>query len=819
MKRFFIYSLFMLFAQGGFLHAQQIHGKVTDKAGQPVDGVAVILQTIDSTYIEAAITDTAGAFYFKQLFETGSSDYSQSAAAQSALTGMKGAGGAYRLLFQHLLYVPSQKEITSADAGVIPLTEKANELGEVTVRGERPQVSVEGNKLSYDVPQLVKNKTATNAYEVLKELPGITGQDGTLQLIGANRLHVVLNGQLTTLSLDQMIDLLKSMPASRVQKAEIMYNAPARYNMKGAVINVVLNNPVSQTPALQGEVGVDYGQAHYANGEAHANLLYSSPNLQVDVLVNGKKGRFFNGEEILARHTLAGQDITEIHQLGRNRKYLNRGTARLGLEYKLPNKDKLSATYYFSGNKSRTTQVAQTTYTDGITDKENKKDPYAFSNSRLTNHGHAALHNGRLQYDGHAGWTAGVDYTYYHTPSDQLFSDSQKQQDIDTTSTMFNNMRQKISRIAFFIDHTLNFPTGWTLSYGVHAGYTYSKNYMDYLYERGNGYELDADATEMNTQKEYNGNVFAEVSRNFGTHFSATAALKGEYFKSDYDSPQERKTLWEDWTLYPTVSLSYRFSPNHIMQLNVNSDKTYPSYWTVSPQKTPLNSYSVAEGNPTLKPYRSYEGQLVYILRQKYILLGFAEYTPDFFTQLPYQSDTELKNVFRFENMDYKWEYGLALIVPFRVGTWWNSRVTLRGWRMHEKCDQFHSISYNRKANVGLILMSNTFDLSSRPNLKLTLDGQYVTEGAIQGVYDLGSMYKIGAGLKWTFAKDRASLTLNASDIFRSGIPKARIDQGTQWTRLWKLNDERLVKLSFVWKFGNYKEKKHETIDTSRFGK
>lgn len=805
MKRFFIYSLFTLFAQGGFLHAQQIHGKVTDTAGQPVDGVAVILQTIDSTYLEATITDTAGVFYFKQSPAFDSPDTSQP--------------DAYRLLFQHLLYTHSQKEITSPDAGIIRLKEKANELGEVTVRGERPQVSVEGNKLSYDVPQLVKDKTATNAYEVLKELPGITGQDESLELIGASRLHVVLNGQLTTLSLGQMIDLLKSMPASRVQKAEIMYNAPAKYNLKGALINVVLNKPVSKTPALQGEVGVDYGQAHYASGEAHANLLYSSPNLQLDMLVNGKKGRYFSGEEMLARHTLAGQGITEIHQLGRSRKYMHQGTTRLGMEYKLPNKDKFSAAYYFTGHKSRGRQSAQTGYTDGINEGENKKEPYALSNSRLKSHGRSALHNVRFQYDGHAGWTAGGDYTYYYTPSDQLFSDARTQQNIDTISTMLNNMRQKISRVAFFMNHTLNFPTGWALTYGVHAGYTYSKNYMDYLYERENGYEPDRDATETNTQKEYTGNVFAEVSRNFGKRFSATAALKGEYFKSDYISPTERRTLWEDWTLYPTVSLSYRFSPKHLMQLNVNSDKTYPSYWTVSPQKTPLNSYSIAEGNPTLKPYRSYEGQLVYILRQKYILLGFAEYTPDFFTQLPYQSDTELKNVFRFENMDYKWEYGLALIVPFRVGTWWNSRVTLRGWRMHEKCDQFHSMSYDRKANVGLILMTNTFNLSSRPNVKLTVDGQYVTEGAIQGVYDLGSVYKVGAGLKWTFAKERASLTFYASDIFRSGIPDARINQGTQWTRLWKLNDARLVKLSFTWKFGSYKEKKHEKIDTSRFGK
>lgn len=781
--------------------AQHIQGKVTDLADRAIDGVAVILQTLDSVYIEAAVTDTSGVFRFQQTDAADSLHFSE--------TGKPRRG--YLLLFQHLLYETFRKEFTSADAGVIRLAEKTHLLGEVAVVGERPQVSVDGSKLSYDIRPLVKNQTVTNAYEVLKELPGISGDDEHLELAGTNRLHVILNGQATTLSMEQVIRLLKSMPASRVQKAEIMYNAPAKYNIKGAVVNVILDQLDSTTPAMQGEAGLDYEQAHYANGNVHANLVYAASGLHLDILVNGGKGRFFSGEEMQARHTLSGSEITHIDQSGRGRSYRQEGTMRIGMEYTRANKDKLSASYYLNGDKSRGAHAAQTAY---------RRTSVAYGdNSRLMKRSRSALHNVRLQYEGHAGWTAGADYTHYYTPSDQLFLDTYNYQGIDTTTAMVNNTRQKISRVAFFVNHTLSFPTGWTLTYGVHAGYTSSDNYMEYLYDKGKGYELDREATEENVQKEYSANAFAEVSKKFGNHLSVTAALKGEYFKSDYLSPKENKNLWEDWTVYPTASLSYLFSPRHILQLNVNSDKTYPSYWNLSPQKSPLNSYSVAEGNPTLKPYRSYEGQLVYIFRQKYMFIGFAEYTPDYFTQLPYQSDTELKNVFRFENMDHKIEYGLALIVPFRVGKRWDSRLTLRGWRMQEKSDHFHSMSYDRAATVGLAMLHNTFNLSDRPNLKLTLDGQYVTKGAIQGIYDLGSFYTVSAGLKWMFARERASLTLTAKDVFRSGIPTAQIDEGTQWNRVHKLNDNRLVRVSFVWKFGGYKEKKHEKVDTSRFKK
>ena len=57
------------------------------------------------------------------------------------------------------------------------------------------------------------------------------------------------------MSADQLIQLLKTMPASRVEKAEVMYNAPAKYNVKGALLNVVLSKNESETPSWQGETG------------------------------------------------------------------------------------------------------------------------------------------------------------------------------------------------------------------------------------------------------------------------------------------------------------------------------------------------------------------------------------------------------------------------------------------------------------------------------------------------------------------------------------------------------------------------------------
>ena len=790
MKRTIYYMILCLLMSLGEMMAQGISGKVMDGKEQPVDGVAVILQTLDSVYVDAVVTDTLGDFRLNHPLDQ-----------------------SYRLIFQHILYNMVEKEIITANVGTVVLEEKDYQLAEITVKGERPQVKLEGGKLTYDVPQLMKDKTATNAFEIIKDLPGLIERNDNLELVGASRLNIILNGQLTTMSADQLIQLLKTMPASRVEKAEVMYNAPAKYNVKGALLNVVLSKNESETPSWQGETGVDYTQYRHAGGDAHVNLLYTNKGFSIDFLLNGNKRRDVMGEDMLARHTL-NSGMTEISQHNRALVHVNRGTVRLGMDYTFANEDKLSLAYYLKGDKVLSDRDAFTSYLD-LSKPENKSE----STSLVRDDGHSAIHNIRLQYDGHAGISAGADFTRYHSPSVLDYQDTNTNTNGSRTD-MINNTRQDVSRWSVFLNKTHSFASGWGLNYGVHGGYASSKNYSEYLYDQGAGYEMDEEALEDNTQKEYIADIFAEVSKNFGERFSATVGLKGEYFKSDYASSRENMNLWNEGALFPTVSLSYTFSPRHILQFDISSDKTYPGYWQVSPQVTPLNSYSEVAGNPLLKPYRTYEGQMVYIFRQKYMLVAFCEYTPDYFAQLPYQSDTELKTVFRFENMDYSLEAGLAVIIPFNVGRFWNSRITLRGWRMQEKNDNFHGISYNREAYLGLAHMSNTFNLCDKPNLKMTIDGQYVTPGAIQGIYDLGSMYEISAGLKWTFLNDRASLTLKGDDIFASSIPRTiKINQGNQWSRMRKLNDERCLKLSFVWKFGGYKEREHDSIDTSRFGK
>ena len=146
-------------------------------------------------------------------------------------------------------------------------------LPEVMVKGERPVVKVEGSALVYDLPRLVENKAIDNVYDALQQLPGVVKMNGALQL-GALPVTVILDGKVTTMTTEQLTTVLQSLPPSRVRRVEVMYNAPARMQVRGAVINVVLRHDNADGSPLQGEVNIGYRQDHEAAFGERASLLY-----------------------------------------------------------------------------------------------------------------------------------------------------------------------------------------------------------------------------------------------------------------------------------------------------------------------------------------------------------------------------------------------------------------------------------------------------------------------------------------------------------------------------------------------------------------
>ncbi len=136
-------------------------------------------------------------------------------------------------------------------------------IPEVMVKGSRPIVKAERGMLSYNIPLLLKQLPADNAYEALTRIPGVSDATGSISFSG-NEVTLIVNGQATTLAQEQLTERLKAMPAAQLSKAEVMLSAPARYHVRGMAINIVTKD-YAGTNQLSGQIIGGMRQNKYAN--------------------------------------------------------------------------------------------------------------------------------------------------------------------------------------------------------------------------------------------------------------------------------------------------------------------------------------------------------------------------------------------------------------------------------------------------------------------------------------------------------------------------------------------------------------------------
>ncbi|MDY4852605.1 MAG: hypothetical protein SO188_07180 [Prevotella sp.] len=97
-----------------------------------------------------------------------------------------------------------------------------------------------------------------------------------------------------SMSREQVITLLKSMPASRVKTAEVMYSAPARYQVRGSLINLTLSKEASKDISLQGELYAKAESKHEANFNERASLAFHKGIVSIDGYYSLSHGKLFH---------------------------------------------------------------------------------------------------------------------------------------------------------------------------------------------------------------------------------------------------------------------------------------------------------------------------------------------------------------------------------------------------------------------------------------------------------------------------------------------------------------------------------------------
>ncbi|MFV0587629.1 TonB-dependent receptor domain-containing protein [Bacteroides reticulotermitis] len=736
--------------------AQQLQGYIFDQAKEPVEGVAVMLQTVDSAFVEGTITDANGLF---------------------RLTNRPAK---FRLKLQHLAYQTKFVE-EGMLRDTLYLEDNTEFLDEVVIKAERPLVRVEDGRLSYDLAALSQRKSISNAYEAIKELPGISESDGALSLAGASSLAVIINGKPTTMTAGQLETLLKSTPVDRIEKAEVMYSAPPQYHVRGAAVNLVMKR--AATSSFQGEVKTGYNNQYYSSGYMNGNFRLTTPRYAFDFMYNAGQMKGFTHIKTESNHTLKDK----VYEIRQEQNLSEKGwqhDLRGAFEYNLPENGWLSLAYTGSFSPS---------------DKGDSRTSGSYQESHVSRQGDSRMHNVAASYRSGFGLDLNMDYTSYKSGKEQHLKSTLR----DEQANSFDlSGEQTIYRYSFMADQKHELANNWKLGYG--AAYALVKDDDAQTYSNVAG-DLETQNTSSKLE-EHTASFYVNVDKKLSERTTFSVSGTGEYYTiGDYHK----------WSVYPQASLTFMSSPDQIFQFSLSSDKAYPSYWDMQSSITYLDGYAEIHGSPELRPMSSYNVNANYILKRKYIFTLFYTHKKDFFTQAAYQATDRLALIYKTQNWNYMQNWGVNVIVPFKAGSWLDSRFSVAGFLLKEKCDDYFDIPFDRSKYVTSLSLKNNFRVSK--HISFDLDASYQSP-AIQGTYDIENVFNLTVGGKWIFCGDRATLTLRCTDLLELGTPKATIAYKGQNLIMDSGYYNRRVAVSFSYKFGGYKDKDHKKVDVSRFG-
>lgn len=183
--------------------------------------------------------------------------------------------------------------------GELVLKEPVSDLDEVTITGvQRKFIEIEADKTTLivkDNPVL----SISSVYDAILKIPGVMPYPGGGFAIGGQLASVYFEGVPSSLSTDDLMNLLKSLPATSVETIEIISNPGASFdaNVSGAVINI--NSIGKATKWLSGTVTLSYG-------------LNQNQKISPSLVLNGRRSNWsWQFQTGYSNHERSNRDTSE----------------------------------------------------------------------------------------------------------------------------------------------------------------------------------------------------------------------------------------------------------------------------------------------------------------------------------------------------------------------------------------------------------------------------------------------------------------------------------------------------------------------------
>lgn len=752
MKHLLLFSL-SLFSLP--LLSQSIYrGKVIDENKSPLPLVNVIVVSkLDSSFITGTTTDERGMYELN---------------IESAAEGwMKFSAIGYQTLY------------TELRSDTLTLPAAAYGLDEISIAGKRPVYRMKGTGFITDVSNSLLNNIGS-ANDVLKQLPGVRGDDGKFEVFGKGSATIYINDRLVRDETE-----LERLSSKDIASIELINNPGAKYD---AEVRAVLKIKTKQKRegfasrlrlrGTQNHCFSDLEQLNlsYATEKYHwyGNLFHNAPRSRVD-------GR--SNQQIHTTDTLYNLSINMMDWKQRAQYYtLESG---VGVKFNPRHEIGSSYTYQYSEDSYKGDDREILSADDKLIDKLSN-----YSSSKNAYHQHAV----NLYYIGKihdkVDITLNTDYINRKAESNGIVTESGIH--TNRTVTSLNNSLYNLYAAKLAINYLLG-------SMNLEGGMDYS--YMDYDQDY-----LNIESylpTGWFTSKEQKVAGFFTISGKFGA-LGWNAGLRYEYFHARYyedksTEPTVNRTYKE---VYPTLSLSLP-----VDQVNfslVYSKRTArPSFYQLRNGIEYTSRFIYSEGNPYLRSSQLHDVSLNAGYRFLQMSVGYY-YTKDrMILSDKLRPGDPLTVVMSHKNVSNYQGVSAMLTFQHKIGRWnpsWTAAVYKNLFDIydykHNKIKLDHPYGYFSINNM----------LALPGDFILNVDGYCITAGN-SGETWMKPVASMNVGIRKTFFKGALSCDLQVLDIFKSSKQRSTIyTEHVDYYR-WGYQDSRMVRVSVVYNFNSYKKK------------
>ncbi|WP_442587190.1 TonB-dependent receptor [Pedobacter sp. AW31-3R] len=247
------------------------------------------------------------------------------------------------------------------DIPAIELEEKSTSLSGVTIVSKTSEIDHHMDKKSYSLAENV-SQSGGSVLQSMQNLPGVTVQDGKVQLRGNEKVIVLIDGKQTALTGFGSQTGLDNIPSSAI---EIINNPSSKYDANGnaGIINIMMKKEKQQ--GWNGKVGLSSGLGSLwvrkDNLPGIRPQYTLTPKINPSLSLNYRKNKVnvflqadnlytetLNKNEFVTRHYDDGTVINSQLKRNRNTNFL---TTKAGIDWNMDEQNTLTVSGMYGSEK------------------------------------------------------------------------------------------------------------------------------------------------------------------------------------------------------------------------------------------------------------------------------------------------------------------------------------------------------------------------------------------------------------------------------------------------------------------------------------